>query len=572
MTKCAADLVCDTLQGLGVTTVFGMPGTQNVPLFEGLRRSSLRTIASTSELAAAFAANGFFRASGQVGVLTTIPGPGFIMALNGIAEARLDSAGLLLITSSDEGDSNRRFGHQQVDMHGIAGPLFKQIFEVRQIQELVSVLVRAYRLAGSGEPGPVMVELRQGIYSQYGNAPDGDILPTPESEGEINEAQLDHMISEAKRPALFVGQGCASFSGHLRRLAERLNAPVLATCSGRGVLPENHPLSLTFDYSLGGGREVNAWIESSDLVLALGCKFSYNGSGGFKLKIPKDKLIHVDASEEVVGANYPARIGIVGDVGVALKSMLSRLDSISQVSHWTEQEIQGWRVRFKEEGSHLLKHVPVVQGGLSAPLEAFFSALKVCLADDACLVTDSGYHQVLARQFYSVNAPRGLIVPSDFQSMGFGIPAAIGAALAAPARKTVAIVGDGGMAITGPDLLTAVREGIDLTVIVFNDGHLGLIRLNQIEAFGHAHGVALQSTDFQMLAGAIGAGYFALDGPAAPVLERCLKAPGVNILEVNLGDSASLRWAQAKRALRSAVRRRVSPGLYSRLRKLWRGR
>jgi len=572
MRRCAADLICDTLRHLGVTTVFGMAGSQNVGLFEALRRSSLRTVTSTSELAAAFAANGYYRASGEVGVLTTVPGPGFVIALNGIAEARLDSAGLLLITSSEAEESKRKFEHQQIDMKGIAGPLFKQIFEVRHIQELVPVLVRAYQLAGTGEPGPVMVHLRQAVYNEYSEVPVDISVPMMKTGGREHVAEVVGLISRASRVSLFVGQGCASYPDHVRRLAERLNAPVMSTCSGRGVLPENHPLSLSFDYSLGGGREVNAWIDSSDLVLALGCKFSHNGSGGFRLRIPKDKLIHVDASDEVIGANYPARIGIIGDVGAFLDALLGALDSAIPVSKWTEQEMRNWRSRFQDERSSLLKHVPIVQARPSLPLESFFSELRACLPDDACLVTDSGYHQMLARQFYQVNVPRGLIVPSDFQSMGFGIPAAIGAALAAPLRKTVTIVGDGGMAITGMELLTAVREGIDLLVIVFNDGHLGLIRLSQIEAFGREHAVALQNPDFEMLAGAIGAEYFALDGPPSPILERCLESSGVRILEVSLRDSADLRWTRLRRATRHAVRRTISPGLYSRLRKFWRGK
>ena len=160
----AAELVCDTLRRLGVRTLFTMAGSQNLPLFEALRTSGLRAVASTSELAASFAANGYYRASGQIGILATIPGPGFTIALSGIAEAKLDSAAVLMITSSAAGTSTRKFQHQEIDLKGIAGPLVKQVYEVGDVKDLVTTLSRAYQHAGMGEPGPVLVHLQQAIF------------------------------------------------------------------------------------------------------------------------------------------------------------------------------------------------------------------------------------------------------------------------------------------------------------------------------------------------------------------------------------------------------------------------
>jgi acetolactate synthase-1/2/3 large subunit len=302
----------------------------------------------------------------------------------------------------------------------------------------------------------------------------------------------------------------------------------------------------------------------------LGCKFSHNGSGGFKLRIDQEKLVHVDASEEVVGANYPPRIGIIADAGCFMESILEMLKPEIGASEWRQPDIQVWRERFKAERNRLLNLLPSIQGNLPISCESFFGDLRKALPADACLVTDSGYHQMVARQLFSVENARGLIVPTDFQSMGFGIPAALGAAVAAPNRKVVAIVGDGGMAITGMELLTAVREGIDLLVIVFNDGYLGLIRRGQIESYGQEHAVALQNPNFSLLANAIGANYFALDDSPITVLEQCLNTPGVNILEVCLKDEPTMLRARYKKAAKNVIRKTVPPGLWGRLRHMLR--
>lgn len=568
MKRSASDLICDTLRALGAKTVFGMAGSQNLPLFEALRSSGLRTIASTSELAASFAANGYFRASGQVGVLMTIPGPGFMFALNGIAEARSDSAGLLLITSSAAGESDRKFQHQQLDLNGVGSHLFKKIYDVEQIEHLVPAICQAYQCAGSGEPGPVMVHLRRRVYREFAAALPIHPLPQrPEAPPRLSP-EIVNRVCDARRPLIFIGQGCASAAGELLRLAERIHAPVMCTCSGRGVLPDSHPQALVFDYCLGGMAEAHACVDACDLVLAIGCKLSHNGSGGFSLRIEKEKLIHVDASEEVLGANYPARYEIVSDAASFIMSLLDALKERRSESRWTQPEIQSWQDRLKADARRATRRFPLIQAGRPVSCEFFFESMRRALPRNACLVTDSGYHQMIARQLFRVEAARGLIAPSDWQSMGFGIPAAVGAALAAPDRKVVALVGDGGMAITGMELLTAVREGIDLLVIVFNDGYLGLIRKSQIEKYGREHGVNLQNPDFEMMANSLGAGYFALSGPVDAVLKECFNARGVNILEVFLSDTFSIHTSRLKGLSINTVRKTIPPSWIHRMKRL----
>jgi acetolactate synthase-1/2/3 large subunit len=200
--------------------------------------------------------------------------------------------------------------------------------------------------------------------------------------------------------------------------------------------------------------------------------------------------------------------------------------------------------------------------GVAPPTPAgFFSALRKALPAESCLVTDSGLHQVLARVHFKVTAPRGLLVPSDFQSMGFGLPAAIGAKLAAPRRPVVALIGDGGMAMSAMELLTAVREGIPLTVIVFNDGALGQIRLQQLSAFGVPHATALLNPDFAGLAESLGVNYYLLEGNAEHVLRRVLTTSGVSLVEVRVGDSTAIHLRRAQGAARETARRLLPAGL-----------
>ena len=221
---------------------------------------------------------------------------------------------------------------------------------------------------------------------------------------------------------------------------------------------------------------------------------------------------------------------------------------------WDSAELARWREEIWTETAQALTE-PKMEG-VSPPTPAgFFSALRKTMPAESCLVTDSGLHQVLARVHFCVTAPRGLLVPSDFQSMGFGLPAAIGAQLAAPHRPVVALIGDGGMAISAMELLTAVREGIPLTVIVFNDGALGQIRLQQLSSFGIAHATNLLNPDFALLAESLGVDYFLLEGDAEDVLRRALDTPGVSLVEVRLGDSPAIHLRRAHGAARETVRR-----------------
>lgn len=535
-----SSLLCSTLEQLGVRHLFGIPGSQDVELYETLRRSSIRTILTTHELAASFMAIGYFRRSGKVGVVVTSRGPGFTYALPGVAEAFLDSAALLWIVNIPTATPGHQFQLQDIDHRTMAGPIVKRRFSIETFSDLRSMLVKAYQTALQGEPGPVLVEIANSALLESGSAPDLAAPSLDRLNPEIDPAfvpELIQAIHASQRPAFYVGAGANAASQVLRELAEILNAPVFTTTAGRGVLPENHPLVFSFDSGLGGVSARNAFFQSCDLILALGCKFSHNGAHGFRLQLPADKLIHIDASADVLGANYPAWLSFVADVPALLAAIRQQADLFrGRTSAWSQDELKQWRERIRAEQIEP-RPEPAVRDLQPPTAAAFFAALREALPPRSCLVTDSGMHQMLARKYFSVLSPRSFVLPTDFQSMGFGLPAAIGAKLASPDQPVIALMGDGGFALSGMEILTAVREQIPLTVILFNDGKLGLIRRSQLESFGRAHATDLKNPDFSLLARAVGARYSKMAADVGGVIRQCLDAPGVTLLEVGLEDS-----------------------------------
>ena len=553
-----AEILCTTLAALGVEYVFGVPGTQNVELYDALRRSTLRSILTTHELGAAFMANGYARASGKVGVVVTIPGPGFAFTLAGLAEAKLDSVPLLLITGQPAQGPGRAFRHQAIDQAAIARPLVKGVVEVERAEELGPAVVRAFELATQGEPGPVM--LHTSAQAMSGTAADTPLATAPFAGGDATE--IDAVAARflaARRPVILAGQGAAGAAADLRRLAERWTVPVVTTPAGRGVLPEDHPLALGFDHVRGNVVHLNQLLQRADCILAVGCKLAQNGTAGFALQLPPDRLIHVDTATSVLGANYPAQLAVCARAEQVFERLVQRCEDDSQRrSEWSAAELALWRGQLRASPAHgpPEPRFPDVAGGTAA---ALFAALRHALPDDGILVTDSGLHQSLARLYYEVRARRGLIVPNDFQSMGYGIPAAIGARLAAPTRPVVAVIGDGGLVMAGTELLTAVREGIALTVIVFNDGQLNQIRLQQLAEFGRAHDVTLRTPDLASFARALGTQYVRLSGDVRPQLRVAVTSPYPTLVEVLVGDSPGIQALRVKGWVRQTTRRALGP-------------
>jgi acetolactate synthase-1/2/3 large subunit len=552
-----AESLCAALEDAGIDCAFGVPGTQDVALYGALRRSRIRTVAPTHELAGAFMANGYFRASGRPAVLFTIPGPGFAYALPGLAEARQDSAALLYIVAAAP-RGQRRFQLQALDQEQLAAPLVKGIVRAETPEAMAPAVDSALDLAMAGEPGPVLLEYSARALS--GEAGGRNVRPrraTPEVDASAIE-EIAAFLAGACRPVIFAGQGCAGASGPLKQLAELLPAPVLTTLSGRGALPEDHPLALGFEFACGEVETLNALFRQADCVLTIGAKLSAAGTHDFGVELPEGRLIHVDAAADVLGATYPARAAMAAPAGPFLGALLAALSaraaSVPRASAWTPAEVADWRARLQARGgdSGPEPSFPEVSGKTAS---ALVTALRRALPRDGILVTDSGLHQSLVRRYFDVRAPRGLIVPSDFQSMGFGLPAALGARLAAPDRTVVAVVGDGGFAITAMELLTALRERLALTVLVFNDGHLGRIRLQQLARDGHATGCDLRNPDLEALSRALGVEYVRGEGDLEGTLRAAIAGGRPTVVEVVLSDSVAIHVTRVQGLARGITRR-----------------
>lgn len=547
-----AERVCATLQDLGADCVFGLPGTQNTPLYEALRLSALRSVVPSDEGAAAFMATGYARASGRPGVLTTIPGPGFLYALPGIAEAREDSAPVVWITlRARSGD--RAWPLQAIDQHAIAAPLVKRVIAVERADEIATALSEAWHAALDEEPGPVMVELGPALLlADVAQGPSGahatrETAPLPDEA----VAALLARLRACARPLLVAGQGAQGVAADVRALAHALGAPVIFTCSGRGVLADDDPFAFVQDFSTGVGAVVPALIERADLVLVLGCKFTHNGSAGGRLELPAGKLVRVDRSATVLAANYPAAVAVHAPLERVMPAIAA---AAIGARNWDPAELQAWRTALSEARASPIEHEPVLPEAAGAGFSALFSSVAGALGADALYTADAGLHQLLTRRYAIVQRPRGLLCPSDFQSMGFGLPGAIGAAIARPQARVVACIGDGGLALSAGELLTAVRERIALIVIVFNDRSYGLIRRQQIANYGHECGVELAEVDYAMLARGAGCNYLRASGDADAIAQALAEATGVTLVELRLADAPSFERERSRSALKAKVR------------------
>jgi len=544
---------------LGADCVFGLPGSQTIDAFQALKGSGLRTIVATHEMAAAFMAGGYARASGRPGILTTIPGPGFTFALTGLAESWLDSVPVVHVVPCARELPGREYALQAIDQRAMAGPIVKRIFRATGASEIASGAADSYRLSTAGEPGPVMLEMPEELLSaEIGS--NAAIPPEPRLV-EPDPVQLDEVartISGAPRVLLYLGAGALGDPAAARKLAELTNAAVVTTTTARGILSEDDPRVVIRDPGIQGQPALNALVERADLVVAIGCKFSHNGAAGFGLRLPREKLVTINAAGP--SRNYPANLEATLDGARALRGLAVRLQPgrTTQVG-WDTAELATWR-----ESALIFERAaqfePQLEGG-GSPVSAVVRDLRAALPADAILVTDSGLHEMSVRRYFTVRSPRGLIVPTNFQSMGYALPTAIGAAVAAPDRRVVAVVGDGGMIMSGLELLTAAREGIPLTVVVFNDGAYSLIRNSQLASHGASHGTDLISPDFEALAAATGAGYRRVGSGGLAEALAAPEPPGssVRLIEVPLAESPGLRRVRFKGKVR-ATSRRLLPG------------
>jgi len=557
--RTGADLLVDAIKALEIDCVFGLPGTQVVPIFESLRARELRVVVPTHELAAGFMAMGYARASlpARPGIVITIPGPGFTYALTPLAEAKLDGVPLVLVTLQPTIGPDGRPGFQAVDQAAIAHPMVKATLSVSDTHGVGAAMRDAVHRALTPPCGPVLLHLAERALGELESTSSQPAAP----DRQLEQTGWDDVIAalrRARHPAVVVTGDC-DVEG-LSALAARDRVPVCVTPSARGAVPDDHLWGLCFDDQRTSLTTLNEFLGNVDLVLVLGGHLSHVATAGHQMAFPQDRMICVrPAPGGGPGeGHYPDARKVQGDPRELLEAW--RGDGASSQSQWTESAMQEWRARLRTEHVMSLPE-PKVYGVPGGNAEGLFAGLRQALPRNAIVVTDSGMHQVLTRRYLDIFEPGGLVLPSDFQSMGFGIPAAIGAHLGAPRRPVVAVVGDGGFAMTAFEMLTAVREAVGLVVVVFNDGRLNLIRLQQLREYGHEHGVDVPEVDFEGFARAAGLAYFEVDGDPARTMREALAAGRPALVEVRLGDSAAVLRSKVSRLAKQGVQRLLGQSL-----------
>jgi acetolactate synthase-1/2/3 large subunit len=424
--------------------------------------------------------------------------------------------------------------------------MVKSVFGVSELAQLDETICMAFETARSGEPGPVVVQL-----GAPADRPES--IPDTAPANAAAARAVWGRIHQARKPVLFLGQGCTGSAAVIRAYVERTATPVFTTASGRGVIPEHSPWCLGYDSLRGSTQELNALLRETDLVIAVGARLAFNGTAGFGITLPPEQLVHIDASAANLNAVYPAS----NVVALQVAAFFALAESTtSPRTAWTQDSLAPWRLRIRTVQA--ADPEPTIAG--QSP-EQFFGRLRAALPDDALVVTDSGLHQVMARRYFEVREVHGLLLPTDLQSMGFALPSAIAAKLAVPSRQVVALVGDGGALMSGLELAIAVRERLPLTVIVFNDGYLNQIRMQQLVDSGREHGVTLPAISFKGLADATGADYIAGSSPIEECIDKAARGTGVTLIDVPVTDGVSVLSAAArgrgKAALKSALGARL---------------
>ncbi len=498
-----AEAIVKTLEALGVERVFGIPGAQNMELFDAFTSSKkLTSTLVTHELCASFMADAMARATGRPGVCALVPGPGITNAFTGIGEALLDSSPVVVLVPAVRDNIKEKFQLHEIDQLSAVRPLVKGVFRTGTIEEIPRKIREAFSLAQRGEPGPVVVETPMNPLMESGQCSDPG--PVEEAAAAVDEDEVDRaadMLRKAGRPGIYAGLGAMDASAEVKKLADILQAPVCTTISGRGVIPEDQALAAGFGFVKVGTAAAVKAFEKCDALLAIGCKFGEVATGSYGLK-PPDNLIHMDINPETIGANHAAAVRLCGDARKILPMLLNRLEGheakrrlelIEQINALKEEDLE--RVKNEKMSSDYVNPAK------------FLLALRNLAPRETIVTTDSGNHTFWVIPYFPIYRPRTFLCPTDYQAMGFSVPAAVGAKLAFPDRKVISFVGDGGFLMTGMEILTAIREDLDIMVVLFNDGALGLIKEGQKELYRRATNTDLQSPDFEKLAASLGMGY-----------------------------------------------------------------
>lgn len=525
-----AQLIVQMLEHHGITTVSGIPGGTVLPLYNALSQSKrIRHILARHEQGAGFIAQGMARVQGRAAVCLACSGPGATNLVTAIADARLDSIPLVCITGQVPGSMIGTDAFQEVDTYGISIPVTKHNYLVRDISELPQVICDAFRIAESGRPGPVWIDIPKDVQTaeiEIGELP-AVSAPTPAPVFEAQQiVDAAAMINEAKRPVLYLGGGIINAHQKARELAEKANLPTTMTLMALGALPAKHPLSLGM-LGMHGARSTNYILQEADLLIVMGARFDDRAIGKTEQFCPNAKIIHVDIDRAELGKIKQAHIAIRGEVGEVLEQLLPKVDAQTR-KPWLQQ-VAGLQQEF-----------PFSMPGTDNPLTPYglIKAVAACVDDEAIITTDVGQHQMWVAQAYPLNRPRQWLTSGGLGTMGFGLPAAIGAALAEPQRKVLCFTGDGSIMMNIQEMATAAEHNLDVKIILLNNQALGLVHQQQTLFYQQNVFAATYSGQTNFLKIAEGFGLFSCDLNAAQnpqtALLEAISRPGPGLIHVRI--------------------------------------
>jgi acetolactate synthase-1/2/3 large subunit len=516
-TLTGAEIVWATLVGEGVTTVFGYPGGAILPVYDALRKFPIHHVLVRHEQGAAHMADGYARASGRVGVAVATSGPGATNLVTGIATAMLDSIPIVCITGQVSSKLLGTDAFQEIDITGITLPITKHNFLVTRPEDIAPTIRKAFQIAVAGRPGPVLVDITKDAQQasapfDFAAAAPAAHRPHPMLRAEANSIeQAAELIAAAKRPVILAGHGVliSEAESQLLAFAERRQIPVASTLLGLGCFPTGHPLALGM-MGMHGESWVNKAIQQSDLLLAFGMRFDDRVTGTLATYAPHAKKIHVEIDPAEIDKNVRADVALIGDLKAVLETLLPLLPSTNNQQPATNNPTK-WLSEIAA-----LKGDASVRDIINLPDNGHLYAAHVIhdiwsearasgrLAQ-TLIVTDVGQHQMWEAQYFRHDTPRSLITSGGLGTMGFGLPAAIGAKFACPEKDVWVIAGDGGFQMTAAELSTIQQEHIAINIAVINNGFLGMVRQWQEIFYDKNYECTpILSPDFVLLAAAHG--------------------------------------------------------------------
>lgn len=466
-----AQLIVHLLERQGITTVAGIPGGTVLPLYDALSQSTqIRHVLARHEQGAGFIAQGMARTQGKPAVCMACSGPGATNLVTAIADARLDSIPLICITGQVPSSMIGTDAFQEVDTYGISIPITKHNYLVRDISELPQVISDAFRIAQSGRPGPVWIDIPKDVQTaeiEIDVLPEpGDRAPAPAFSAEsVRDAAA--MINAAKRPVLYLGGGAINAADEIREFAEKANLPTTMTLMALGMLPKAHPLSLGM-LGMHGARSTNYILQEAEMLIVMGARFDDRAIGKTEQFCPNAKIIHVDIDRAELGKIKQPHVAIQGDVAEVLAQLIPQTDAADRAD---------WRKLVADLQREFPGAIPTEGDPLSH--YGLINAVAACVDDSAIITTDVGQHQMWTAQAYPLNRPRQWLTSGGLGTMGFGLPAAVGAALANPDRKVICFSGDGSLMMNIQEMATAAENQLDVKIILMNNEALGLVHQQQ---------------------------------------------------------------------------------------------